>query len=107
MTAPEALTDAELANAQYRLNYGAGFAEWKSFNTYKDGDRYIQLWFVLTPESLEAFKAANQNVTMVYEFDWNGQGDKNQTITFSVVPGDGIVLRKGGEQIYPVLNPAG
>ena len=104
VTAPEDIPQEELDNATYRTDSGSGFGDPKSFATYRDGDRYIQLWFPVTPESLDKFETEGRNLTLTYEFNWNGQEDYDQTITFSVVPSDKIVLKKDGVQHHPGIS---
>lgn len=91
------------ADATYmrKSNPDAEYGEAISFATAKDGDNYIELWFAVSPESLNKFKSENRNLTMVYAFDWNADTTYEQEITFSVVPSEKIVLVKDDVQIYP------
>lgn len=92
------------ANATFKHRNGTtgDYGAANSFADNKDGDDYIELWFLVTPEKLNEALAAHDNVTVMFIFDWDGNEEYEQEITFSVVPGDNIVLTKDGEQIYPV-----
>ncbi|MBE6640906.1 MAG: hypothetical protein E7619_04895 [Ruminococcaceae bacterium] len=99
MYAPESFSAA----ATYKVKTGPNvdYGEAKSFDTYKDGDNYIGLWFPVSPESIEKFAAEGRNLTLTYIFDWNGDGDYEQTVVFSVVPSESIMLMKGETEVFP------
>lgn len=100
MIAPEGM---DLSNASYKVNNGSGFGAPKSFAEYCDTPNSIQLWFPISPDSIERFRSSGRDMVMLYEFNWNGKGDQNQIIEFAVRnPYDGIVLKKDGVQVYPV-----
>ena len=82
------------AEATYKIKTGPNvdFGAAKEFADYHDGENNIQLWFPVSPESLAKFKAENRDLVMTYAFDWNNDGDYEQTIIFSVVPSEKIVL---------------
>lgn len=94
------------ATYKRKSNPTAEYGSAISFATAKDGENYIELWFAVSPESLNKFKSENRNLTMVYAFDWNADTTYEQEITFSVVPSEKIVLVKGSEQVYPADNNA-
>lgn len=102
VTAPKGFS----ADATYKSknNPAAEYGEVKSFAEKKDGDDYIQLWFPVSPESLEKFASESRNLTLMYAFDWDANGNYEQEIAFSVVPSEKIVLMKGENQVYPVLK---
>lgn len=102
--APDGFSDE--ATYKRKSNPTAEYSSAISFATAKDGENYIELWFAVSPESLNKFKSENRNLTMVYAFDWNADTTYEQEITFSVVPSEKIVLVKGSEQVYPVDNNA-
>ena len=101
VTAPVGLDAQTLDNALYRVDNGSGFGAAKSFASFRDSDREIQLWFPVSAASLEKFKSENRNLTMTYEFDWTGDGEYEQTVVFSLTPSEKIVLIKDGTQVYP------
>ena len=92
------------ANATYKVKNGptSDFGAEKSFAANKDGEKDIQLWFPVSPESLTKFAAENRNLTMTYAFDWDADGSTDQTIVFSVKPSMSIVLQKDGKVVYPL-----
>ena len=96
--------DGFSADATYKVktNPTAAYGNPKSFAEMKDGEKDIQLWFPVSAESLEKFASEGRNLTMTYAFDWNANAIYEQTIAFSVVPSEQIVLMKGQEQVYPV-----
>ena len=102
VVAPEGFS----AEATYKVktNPTAEYGAVKSFAEMKDGEKDIQLWFPVSKESLEKFASENRNLTMTYAFDWNADEKYEQTIVFSVVPSEKIVLMKGQEQVYPVMK---
>ncbi len=93
------------ADATYKVktNPTAEYGDAKSFAEMKDGENDIQLWFPVSAESLEKFASENRNLTLVYAFDWDANEEYEQTIVFSVVPSEKIVLTKNGEQVYPKI----
>ena len=94
------------ATYKRKSNPNAEYGSEMSFATAKDGENHIELWFPVSPESLNKFKSENRNLTMVYAFDWDADTTYEQEITFSVVPSEKIVLMKGSVQVYPVDNNA-
>ena len=105
VVAPEGFSE----NATYRMktNPTAEYGAEKSFAQMKDGPNDLQLWFPVSPDSLEKFASEGRNLTMVYAFDWNADGTDDQTIEFSVAPSEKIVLMKGEDQIYPQVSNYG
>ncbi len=99
VVAPEGYAE----NASYKVKTGPNvpFGDAKSFVANKDGEKDIQLWFAVSPESLAKFASEGRNLTMTYTFDWDGNGEYEQTVVFSVKPGRGIVLMKDAVQCYP------
>lgn len=95
VVAPEGFSE----NASYKVktNPKAEYGEAKLFKDYKDSENDIQLWYPVSPDSLEKFAAENRNLIMTYAFDWNANGEYEQTIVFSVVPSSKIVLKKDGQ----------
>ncbi len=104
--APESATLEMLDNAKYKSYNGAVWTDEKNFKDYRDGDNYIGLWFPISAENLDKFAQQGRNLTTIYQFDWDNDSIFEQTIEFSVVPSDKIVLKKGEEQIYPVPTAA-
>lgn len=101
LTAPKGMTESQLEGVKYqKLIYGA--SEWskdKSFWADKDsanGDavHYVEIWMRLTPAMIRDAIEANENITNQYCFDWNQDGFFEQTVKFTVVPSDKIVLTK-------------
>jgi len=100
VVAPADLSEAVLKNAKGTyIRYGE--TEWNNieFWAVKDsaeGDEahYVGLWLMLTPAILKEAKAANKNITNQYKMDWDNDGEFEQTIIFTVVPSDSIVLLK-------------
>lgn len=84
VNAPESMTEEELALATYTVD--GGLPEF--FVTKSGGASYIQFWLPVTEE----FLTAGISETDLYEFNWNGLGDNNQTVTLTVVPSENIVL---------------
>ena len=99
--APAGMDAATLRKTVYQSKAGPN-VEWsgaKSFWANKDSEdtaetHNIQLWFCITPASLEWFKSENRNITMWYRFDWDDDGSFEQLITFSVDPNGNIILNK-------------
>ena len=102
--APEVFS--EDATYKKKSNPNAEYGSAISFATAKDGESHIELWFPVSPESINKFKSEGRNLTMVYAFDWNADTTYEQEISFSVAPSDKIVLMKGSEQVYPVDSSA-
>ena len=94
------------ADATYKSkgNPADEYSAAKNFADMKDGEDFIQLWFPVSPESLVKFANERRNITMMYTFDWDADGTYEQELTFSVVPSESIVLMKGTEQVYPVID---
>ena len=84
ITAPGTITAEELALATYTVDGGLP----ESFASKSGSTNDIQLWIPVTEE----FLAAGVPETDIYEFNWNGLGDNNQTVTLTVVPSESIVL---------------
>lgn len=113
--APVGMDASVLQNAKYQSKGNPNIswddiAEVKSFWTNKDSQdseeaQYIQLWFRLTPASLEKFQNEGRNITMVYRFDWDGNSAYDQTVTFSVVPSERIVLTKVEQSGFAFATP--
>lgn len=99
--APADMDASALEDAVYQSKSGPA-SDWsanKSFWSNKDSKdtddtHNIQLWFPVTPASLEKFKDEGRNITMWYRFDWDHDGSFEQSITFSVDPTGNIVLNK-------------
>ena len=93
------------ADATYKVktNPTAEYGDAKKFAEMKDGENDIQLWFPVSAESLKKFASEDRNLTMTYSFDWDANEEYEQTIVFSVVPSEKIVLTKNGEQVYPKI----
>ena len=64
------------------------------FEDVKDGEKDVQLWFSVSSESLEQYASEGKNISRTYAFDWDADGEYEQTIVFSVVPSEKIVLTK-------------
>ena len=100
VTAPEGLSKDTLKNAQCKyIRHGETVWNQVKFWDVKDSDeaaktQYVGLWLMLTPAILREVKDANKNITNQYKFDWDNNGEFEQTITFKVVPSDKIVLLK-------------
>lgn len=100
VTAPDGMTEAQLRNVQYQRKDTAT-GEWsanKSFWSNKDSqsgdtEHYIGMWIPLTPEIVASAIAAGSDITRWYRFDWDNDGDFEQSITFSVDP-NGATLNK-------------
>lgn len=100
VTAPAGMTEAQLQNVQYQRKDTAT-GEWsanKSFWSNKDSqpgdaEHYIGMWIPLTPEIVASAIAAGSDITRWYRFDWDNDGDFEQSITFSVDP-NGATLNK-------------
>jgi len=91
------------ATYKVKTNPTAEYGEAKNFAEMKDGENDIQLWFPVSAESLKKFASEDRNLTMTYAFDWDANEEYEQTIVFSVVPSEKIVLTKNGEQVYPKI----
>ena len=88
--------------AQYAYVDGNGtIGAGKSFDTYKDGENFIQMWMPVSAESLA--NDADRFLTLTYAFDWNGNGGYEQKITFRVNADGTTLLDQNGYQIYPAL----
>lgn len=96
VNAPESMTEEELALATYTVDGGLP----ESFVTKSGGARYIQFWIPVTQE----FLAAGVTEEDIYEFNWNGLGDNNQTVTLTVVPSENIVLNPKAPATYTVTD---
>ena len=98
MIAPDG---ADLTNAQYAYVDAEG-----NIGTGKklalDGPNDMQLWFEVTPEFM--MNDADGYLTMRYAFDWNGNGNFEQQVTFRLKISDQIVLKKDGVQVYPAYG---
>ena len=101
VTAPEGFSVG--ASYKSKSNPNGEFGSEKSFAEAKDGADYIQMWFPVSPESINSFMEQGRNLTMTYAFDWDNNDTYEQTIVFSVVPSEKIVLKEGEKQIYPEL----
>lgn len=96
VNAPESMTEEELALATYTVD--GGLPEF--FVTKSGGASYIQFWLPVTEE----FLTAGISETDLYEFNWNGLGDNNQTVTLTVVPSENIVLNPKAPETYTVTD---
>ena len=99
--APVDMTVKELQESVFQIKYTPD-AQWSTDRSFwnskdsKDDDtaHNIQLWFSVSPADLEQYKAAKQNITRQYQFDWDNDGTYEQKITFSVDPNGNIKLNK-------------
>ena len=114
VTAPDFYTsDAKYKSRTPRLNPSDLEHSWeslelKSFDNFKDGNYYIGLWPKLNPEFIDNYVQAKKNIVYDYIFDWNNDGEFEQTITMTIDPTKLILKNEdGSEQIYPVLPAEG
>ncbi len=80
----------------------------KETYVYDENQPYVAddgtFWMPLSPETLEDFRLNKQrNLALDYFFDWNADGEFEQEVLFSVVPGRNIVLMQDGVQAYPEI----
>ncbi len=99
ITAPEGYTAEDLEKAYYNRKVsnsttesGWGEAQKVLFKDVKDTDTTVQVWMVLNRDLLEKYKGLGKNIATQCDFDWDNDGNIDQTITLSVVPSDKIVL---------------
>ncbi len=98
----------DFANSDVNYQSQVGNADWssvKSFNTNKDSDDYMTLWTVLTPEKLKVAEEAGENIVTRWKFDWDGDGEYEQTVEFVIVPGN-ITLNKVKQTDFAFKNPS-
>ena len=63
--------------------------DWSEPIAYSEGKCWID---VESQKQLEQYKDECKYMTMIYTFDWDGDGEYDQTVTFSLVPSDKIRL---------------
>ncbi len=120
VTAPKDYTTDTLKTAKYNnrasnLSASDGWGNWRdndsSFWNSKDSvesamEHYICMWMPITSEAYKKYNEANKAIATQYVFDWNGDGNNDQTITLKVIPGDGIILNKVEQSGFAFESPA-
>lgn len=99
----------------YKTKTVDGWSVAKSFWNAQDSDksavetqRFIQLWGHINEEYLNDALLNGKGDTLDFSwcFDWNGDGEYEQTATLKVEPED-IILNKGAVQVYPAVDSVG
>lgn len=99
VNAPEGMDNNSLKKATYQVQTGDDASQSQSFWDNKgsqesDSVQFISLWVQLTPELVEE----EADLTTTYWFDWDGDGTKEQTVTFTLAFSNGKVQLNDKEQ---------
>lgn len=116
VTAPSGV---EIENVKYRRKNGDGWTDPMSY--VPDEGTTLQLWGLVTAEYLDTFIGYGRNMNYTWQFDWNGDGTFEQTVTMSIDPTN-ITLKQAGfdfsvdadtitygdnNNVYTILAPTG
>ncbi len=108
-------------NIKYRSKTATGWTEAKPYAPDNGTVDTMQLWGLVTAEYLDAFIGYDRNMSYTWQFDWNGDGNFEQTVTMSVDPSS-ITLKQAGfgfsidedtitygdnNNVYTILTPTG
>lgn len=66
----------------------------------EDTERYLTMWGIVNEQYLNDAIANNTTINFAWRFDWNADGNYEQTASLKVKPED-IVLMKDSQQVYP------
>ncbi|MCD7859267.1 MAG: Ig-like domain-containing protein [Firmicutes bacterium] len=112
VTAPSEMMEEQLADSVYQERASADSAWsdslsfWSNKNSQTgDSEHYIGLWLPLTPAILEAAIESGRDITMYYQFDWDGDGTFEQSIAVCVNP-DGVTLNKKDQTGFAFETPS-
>lgn len=118
VTAP---SGADLENIKYRRKTAEGWTEAMAYAPDDGTNDTMQLWGLVTAEYLDQFIGYGRNMNYTWQFDWNGDGTFEQTVTMSVDPSN-ITLKQAGfgfsvdadtitygdnNNVYTILAPTG
>ena len=97
----------------YKTKTSDGWSVAKSFWNAQDSNkeavetqRFIQLWGLINEEHLNNALLNDDTINFSWCFDWNGDGEYEQTATLKVDP-ENIVLNKNSVQVYPAVDSVG
>lgn len=110
ITAPAELTKAsDFAGVTYQRYENGAWSSAKSFWNAQDSDknaedtaRYLTVWGLVDPELIA--KDNDGVLTYDWRFDWNQDGEYEQTLTVEIDAAKVILLDKDGVQVYPTLG---
>ena len=112
VNAPDFIDDSNIANTEFRYKkYGEDTFTEANFNDEKHSsadasEHWINFWAELSPEIIADAKTVDEDITYIYEFDWDGNGAYEQKVTFNIVPSDSIVLKKIDQTNFEFLVSA-
>ncbi len=98
VTAPKGV---DVTKVSYRVKTTGEYSAPASFEADKNGDDYLDIWQYISPEKIEKYIADDKPIKVWCQFDWDGNDEFEQEITFTVNPNGNIVLMKDGAQAYP------
>ncbi len=118
VTAP---SGTDLENIKYRRKTAEGWTEAMAYAPDDGTNDTMQLWGLVTAEYLDQFIGYGRNMNYTWQFDWNNDGNFEQTVTMSVDPSN-ITLKQAGfdfsvdsdtitygdnNNVYTILTPTG
>ncbi len=117
MTAPADMTkEADFTNVTYQRCTSAanntwtdGMSFWNAQDSKKDAEdteRYLTMWGIVNEGYLNDAIANNTTVNFAWRFDWNADGEYEQTAELKVKP-QNIKLIKDEVQVYPSTDGNG
>lgn len=94
----------KLADAKYKRTKAD---EWSDFSEKAVADNYVDLWCLISEDLLENAIDQNKDITYSWNFDWNIDGESDQTVVLKVLAGKVVLLDLDGEKtVYPICGAA-
>ncbi len=92
VTAP---AGADFDNIKYQRKTATGWTDPMAYAPDGGTKDTMQLWGLVTADYLDQFIGYGRNMNYTWQFDWNGDGTPDQTVTMSVDPKT-ITLKQAG-----------
>lgn len=104
--APDSIKENNIGKVMYSSKKEGALD--KSFDRNNDGKKedgryYIGCWSPVKAENLKTALENGKNMSWTYRFDWNGDGETDQTFVITVKP-DNITLNKDGNIDFMTQN---
>ena len=114
--APAGFSSEQLQKVTYKYRDNNDNNDWNEFSSTqkfwenkssKESDTvcYIDIWKALNPSLIKKYSINGNNLISEFVFDWDGNGEGDQTITFLVLPNDKIILNKVEQNGFAFVEP--
>ena len=85
----------DISKVRYRRKTGNGYTDPMEYKPDDETQNALQLWGLVTAEYLEQFSTQGRTMNYNWEFDWDGDGAYEQSVTMTIEP-EGITLKQAG-----------